>query len=831
MKSYHTLAWKELLAQKVTSILILIAIILSTITTTVIGQAIGVLNAMREQQAISLNGNKYATFVQVSENQLSALKKDTRLSFVGPSINLGTMELNSQISLGLVEYMDESLDTYPTISQIQEGRLPEQAMEIALPEDALKFLGFQGKVGDTITLSMSKVLRHNIAPSIDYTADFILTGITKSNYLTYTYGGITGIVGAGTASQLLPDEYLYYNVDFRTSDKRNFQDTVNALVQGLNLNELDIVYNQVYLSAMGISYDKANTGNVGSGFSLMAFAGILVGFLILLAAGLVIYNILKISVSKRMKEYGVLRAIGSEKGQLYGIVTLQILLLCLIGIPIGILIGFFATKGIVTAATGMLSPTIFMVQSASELCDLISANSSGNFLLFVISTAITLVFAFIAALPAAHYAAKVSPTVAMAGKNTKIKRRSRKSHNIRNFEAYYARLNLKRNRGRTAITILSLVMSISVFIALQGFTALLNTASGMEDKHLGDYSIINETIGFSADELNQIQQNEMVESVAAIQFSLYLPDINNKVTEIPGGFDLQPGETLQVAGLNDEYWDYYVGNSISAEDLVTLKAGNACIVRNPIPVSFNREEASRTSFQAEDTIHIAGKDIPVLSVLNGYEGYVSVGNNGFTNGVQVIVSDCIYPELTGQSTYNEIAPVLKADVDREEFDNVVEKLCQDIPGTTYISYEETDRQLLESFEQIRLLAWDLILFVGFIGLLNIINTVYTNIHTRVTEIGMQRAIGMSARSLYKTFLWEGAYYGMIAAVIGSVVGYICTVFVDAATTDTIQFVPVPMISIIEATILSIGACLLATCIPLKKITKMSIVESIERLCL
>lgn len=68
---------------------------------------------------------------------------------------------------------------------------------------------------------------------------------------------------------------------------------------------------------------------------------------------------------------------------------------------------------------------------------------------------------------------------------------------------------------------------------------------------------------------------------------------------------------------------------------------------------------------------------------------------------------------------------------------------------------------------------------------------------------------------------------MIAAVIGSVVGYICTVFVDAATTDIIQFVAVPMIPIIEAAILSIGACLLATCIPLKIITKMSIVESIE----
>ena len=170
---------------------------------------------------------------------------------------------------------------------------------------------------------------------------------------------------------------------------------------------------------------------------------------------------------------------------------------------------------------------------------------------------------------------------------------------------------------------------------------------------------------------------------------------------------------------------------------------------------------------------------------------------------------------------------MNADADRELFDAVAEKICQDIPGTTYLSYEETDRQLEESFEQIRLLAWGLILFVGLIGLLNIINTVYTNIHTRVMEIGMQRAIGMNAGSLYKTFLWEGAYYGIIAAVIGNIVGYICTIFVNAATTDTIQLVSIPVLPIAEATVLSIGACLLATCIPLRKIAGMSIVDSIE----
>lgn len=119
------------------------------------------------------------------------------------------------------------------------------------------------------------------------------------------------------------------------------------------------------------------------------------------------------------------------------------------------------------------------------------------------------------------------------------------------------------------------------------------------------------------------------------------------------------------------------------------------------------------------------------------------------------------------------------------------------------------------------------LFIGLIGILNIINTVYTNIHTRVTEIGMQRAIGMSATSLYKIFLWEGAYYGIFASIIGGFLGYVCTIFIGAATSGSIQWVSVPIISIIQATVLAVVACLVATSIPLRKITKMSIVDSIE----
>ncbi|MCI9255495.1 MAG: FtsX-like permease family protein, partial [Lachnospiraceae bacterium] len=106
------------------------------------------------------------------------------------------------------------------------------------------------------------------------------------------------------------------------------------------------------------------------------------------------------------------------------------------------------------------------------------------------------------------------------------------------------------------------------------------------------------------------------------------------------------------------------------------------------------------------------------------------------------------------------------------------------------------------------------------------NTVYTNIHTRVTEIGIKRAIGMSVGSLYRTFLWEGAYYGMIAAVTGSLTGYLCTMLMEAAMSNVLTFVPVPMIPILESAVVSVAACLAATALPLRQISRLGIVEAV-----
>ncbi len=95
--------------------------------------------------------------------------------------------------------------------------------------------------------------------------------------------------------------------------------------------------------------------------------------------------------------------------------------------------------------------------------------------------------------------------------------------------------------------------------------------------------------------------------------------------------------------------------------------------------------------------------------------------------------------------------------DNKQFEIWLDDWCNENTGSHWLSYQQTAAQLEESFKQIKTLCWGLIFFIGLIGILNIINTVYSNIHTRIVEIGMQRAIGMSIDSLYKTFLWEGVY--------------------------------------------------------------------------
>lgn len=822
MKSYHALAWRELKAQRITAVLILIAVILSTMMTTVAGQSLGILNAMRTRQAAQLNGDRYATLHQLTEEQVQLLEADPRLSYVGRVVALGSAELpESSLSVLIREYQGAALSAYPTLARLEEGRMPDKPGEVALPRDVLNLLGFDGTVGDHIVIPMSISRLRDDQSAYEYTADFTLTGILEAYYVGYVTGSTSGIAGVGTAELLLPRRYLTYSADLRTADRKSFQATIDDLVASLRIPDYCVQYNATLLDVMGVSYRERGEGSEAEGdFSYMVLAVVLVGALVLLAAGLVIYNVLKIAVSRRMKEYGTLRALGAKRENLYILVLLQLVLLCIPGIPAGAALGLLTAKGITAAAASFFSPSVFMAASQEEVANMIAQQGGGKLIPLVLSVCITLAFALAAALPPARYAARVSPTLAMSGQVGAVKRRNRRMGRVRCFSAWYARLNLGRSKGRTAITLLSLIMSITVFVALQSFSGLLDASAAIQTMHLGDYALTSERGGFSPEALEQLRNVPGVEQVSTLKYSLYTQDGNGALPGIACSIPLKPAETLQLVGLDRERLSGL--GAFTEEDWQALEEGRACLIKNPIPVIFEGMEAAYTELRAGDKVTVNGRTLEVLGLA---DHPVTLDNQGFTNGVQVVVYDTVYDAITGSSSYTELYPTLHPDADRETVEKEVETLCRQAGGR-WLSYEETDRQLAESFAQIRLLAWGVILFVGLIGVLNIINTVYTNIHTRVAEIGIQRAVGMSAGGLYRTFLWEGAYYGILASIFGGAAGYVCTLLIQAASSGALQWIAPPLVPMAQAAGCAVAACLLATCVPLRRIAGMSIVDAI-----
>ncbi|HBE9271949.1 TPA: ABC transporter permease [Clostridioides difficile] len=819
MKNYLSLSIKELKSQKLMTTFIIIAIVLSTIMTTVVGQSIGILQNLRIEQARSFNGDRHVSFHQLTKNQVDDIKKDDRVYQAGTSITIGSSKIkDSGISVLVKEYDKTGLSNYPKLMKLKSGHLPKDKNEIALDENTLKLMGIKPRLGVTIPMNLDISLLNDTIPPYNYTANFKLSGILEDDYTGYVSGIVNGIVGKGTSENLLPKRYILSSLDFKIKQQEKFQEIVNQLAKKINLSHNSIQYNWIYLNALKIQFEKDENSSNSDGISMIILVSLFVALLVLLASGLVIYNILKISVTKKIKEYGCLRAIGAEPNQIYKIVILQILILCTVAIPIGAVIGIISSKGITGMVTNILNPDILLANDNKEITELIHKNTTAYMFPLVLSTNVSLTFSFISALPSAIYASHVSPKIAMAGSTTKIKRKIKREKAIKNFERHLAWLNLKRNKGRTIITILSLFMSITVFVALSEFSNVLDVSRSVSNLKEGDFSLTNEISGFDKSTLDKIDKMKNVNRTSFIKYSEY------KQGEIDTDINFEnSGEMLKIIGIDEQTLKDLMP-SITDSILEDFKNGSICFIKNPIAISTPGVKTRHTNLKPKDSITINKKQLDIYSTV---DKMFFLQGNGWINGVDVIVYDSVYNTLTNKNKFNQINIYAKDKSKLEQIRLSIEQICENNPGSHWISYIESDKQLKESFKQIEFLAWAVILFVGLIGTLNIINTTHTNINTRTNEIGVKRAIGMSNISLYKMFLWEGVYYGIFAAIFGSIAGYASAIIINMATIEKLDFTNIPITSILQATIISVLACIIATLIPLRKVKKMNIIDCID----
>ncbi len=813
MQTHNNYARKFLIAEKISSVLVILAIMIATMMLTVLGQSIRTIQDFRVDQSSQLNGNRYATFHDLTKEEAIEISKNPEFSYSGISSSLGNVQIQtSSLSIVLYEFFDQASNIYVWF-EVAEGRLPQDANEVALSKEALKLIGFQGSIGDTLSLPVKLGTKSSAKTT---TVDFILVGTLIDTYLGYISGILPGIVGEGSSLLLLPHDTTSFSVDIRTNNTKNFQKIIEKTLDTYNKTSKNIQYNEVLLNALHISYPSKNSQTKIEAIALIG-STILVIFLIIGASGLVIYNILKIILTKNRPYYGMLKALGAEHKHVKIIIYHQIIILLLIGLPLGIALGIFMSRYATTLVFSLLfsNTSDSIVKTTTPSFQLLIESSQISVVPIIFTIILTTLSAFFVGIPLVSYISKVSPMTVIRDTNTQFSRGQSRTKTIWHFPSFYARLNLRRNKSKTYLTIGSLALSIALLLVVVSMSNILNTSESIAKKYLGDYAITNTGKGLDDSFVKSISNLNNMEYLYTLQFKKY------KEIPFPTSVPLQPTDTLQIISLDTQRTKNLLSQS-SQKEQQAFNNGQACIISHPY-VIFENNDNPYQPLVIGDTIAI--KDVS-LEVIGINEEPISIENQLYV-GLQIIVSPKLFTSITGEHNFSVLQPDFSDDTDFSAIELEIDTLVSQTPETRVLSYQKTSIELSKSFQNTRVLLISFVFFIFLIGILNVFNSTYTNIYTRRKEIGICRAIGMSLRKVTTGYIWESFYISLYASLLGSILGGIGSVLfsfiVDANVIGLTTFI-ISTAVIFSVTFIS---CVLATYIPIRLFIKTSVVKQIQ----
>ena len=351
------------------------------------------------------------------------------------------------------------------------GRMPENEREIILPDRYVEQVA-RARVGDTLTLSVGQRTLNGepIAAHKEYEKNEELTDCRE---LTYTVVGIfeklDTVIDNGyspsyialTAGEATGPATVFFTLKHPARFYSVMKDNLNA----------GIGYDWAAHSAL-----LAYSGSFRNGVLTQLMYGLVTVLVVLIAFGSIslIYNSFSISVSERTRQFGILKSVGATKKQIRGTVLYEALVLCGIAIPLG--------AGVGCAGIGI---TLYCLRDSFHL--ILSDTSDVKMKLVVswvglgMAALLCLAIALISAWIPARRALSVSPIQAIRqSADVKISRRevktSRLTQKLFGFEGMMASKNFKRNRKRYRSTVVSLFLSVTLFISAAAFCNYLKAS-------------------------------------------------------------------------------------------------------------------------------------------------------------------------------------------------------------------------------------------------------------------------------------------------------------------------------------------------------------------
>ena len=591
-------------------------------------------------------------------------------------------------------------------------------------------------------------------------------------------------------------------------------------ILGINLNSGEISEYRYSINYEILKWESFNTNLGDSSLNMMIAIAIIVIAIIILTSVYCIKNTFSISLTEKIKMYGMLSSIGATKKQIKKSVIQEGMILSLIGIPVGILVGILLVYILVIAVRGALSGILDIVVFKITLLPIL------------ISIILGIVTVYLSCLSAARKAKKITPLEAIKSSNDiKIKSKKIKSpkiiKKIFGVGGVIAYKNLKRSKKKYRTTVISIAMSVFVFIASSTLINYAFEAMGGYYKDY-DYNIKFSSTSSDGQELKQILNDENFSNYTL----LYKTNSILKITDMSKLSEF--GKTVFIEN------DLYKNNEIPIE-IYGLNSEDFKEYLEKLGVDYdkNKDKAVLLDYYS---LYKEGKTIK--NRLLTYSPNDSISGNVEDKEFNVSISkitETVPDGLEGTYFYSAVI-VLNVDEYGNNFNFVPNMLTtnSEKPDDLAKHSQKYDNMYVTNiasevrfYDSVRLVvyifAYGFIGIITLIGVTNIFNTLTSNIDLRQREFAMLKSIGMTKKEFNKMINLETLFYSLKALIFGIVLGLIASFAIYKAFAQSLDYgFKIPM----QAMLISILFVFVIVFIIMKfaigKINKQNIIDTIRK---
>lgn len=808
-KCIRNLSRKSLYAYRKRNLIAVFAIALTTILFTTLFTIVMSINASYETyQFRQVGGYNHGSFKDVNDEQIAAISahKNVKETGVRMVIGLATTGVFGKVPAE-ISYMDANCTKW-SYAEPAAGRMPENSKEIAMDTTALALLGITPELGAQVPLTYN-IADKNIGTGPERTETFTLVGYWDyDNLMPVHYINI---------SKEYADEIEAYAIE-SGMDTDNFRKDLNVMMRSSvdirgQMEEVDTDLGYTWETRgdensvrIGVNWGYTSS-QIGAAFDFGTLVAILAFILLVIFTGyLIIYNIFQISVTGDIRFYGLLKTIGTTPRQLRHIIRQQALLLCLIGIPVGLLLGFCIGAALTPVITATLTFNGITTTSVSPV-------------IFLGSAAFSIVTVLLSCSKPARIAAKVSPVEAT--KYTEHVKSSKKHRATRGAKVHQMAFNnLGRNRSKTILVVVSLALSVTLLDILYSFVGGFDMERYLARNTCADFIVSNTdyfrfntsaTEFITEDTIAQIAANTTQSTggsgyTTASKYAVQMYIDEEQWLDIIMPHTTEDYAQTMLANTPQRGGKYAMDSQIEGLDSALFE--KLTVVEGDLAPLFDENSHSiAMCVDVDDYGNIynaeylpkLGETIPVtyvdgVAVIDSRTGEPADDNTPVefcqvaeTDSHDVDYTVCAFVKLPYSMSYRynlmghrAILPVdvLRRDSRREVvplfylFDTpdaaaeqaaeaYLSKLTEGTLSVLMYESKETTRNDFRQFQNMFLLLGGVLCaIVGLVGILNFFNAIMTSILARLREFAVLQAVGMTNRQLKLMLIYEGLFYAV-----------------------------------------------------------------------